>query len=124
MTDHRRDAQSRIRLKMRAPEVEWTMQSQEKLKDLRDALWQATIETKARFGETTGDPYSQPLDEVAAHLGATGAISDHDAGLIIAFLQKYDPGDQDLVSVEIPDNVDTELSRIIAQLRSVRLPEN
>lgn len=96
------------------------MQSDHRLKDLRDALWQAMIEMKPQGKELPADPYSQPLDEVAASLAEAGAIRTDDARLVTGFLDRYDPVEGDLPPEDLPDDVDTGLCRIIAELRSLR----
>jgi hypothetical protein len=99
------------------------MNSAKRLKDLRDALWQAAIELKRPAGEITVDPYQQPLDELAEDLAAHQVLTDREAKIIIDFLNRFDPVeevDEGTVSEEIPDDLDTELAAIAAELRSLR----
>lgn len=109
-----------MRLNPLKPAVLVMMQSFQKLKDLRDALWQATIETKIRFGEESVDPYSRPLPDIVTRLEQRRILTTSDALLIAAFLRDYDLDDPSQLHKAISDDTDTELSRIIALLRSVR----
>ena len=93
----------------------------EKLKDLRDALWQASIETSSGTPEGSSDPYSQPLEQLVETLRKNGSISADDAAFVTSFLDRYEeiPAGRSDPSVE--DASDTRLSGIIAALRSLRL---
>ena len=100
------------------------MESHKRLKDLRDALWQAAIESTAPSSEEPIDPYSKFPDEIAAELASAGFLSDAEARAIISFLDQYSPDDEEnpiVQPAELPDDLDTHLTAIIAKLRSIRL---
>ena len=100
------------------------MESEKRLKDLRDALWQAAIESTARPADETLDPYSKLPQEIAAELASSGLLRDAEARVVISFLDQYSPDDEENPIVEtgdLPDDLDSQLTAIIAKLRSVRL---
>ena len=100
------------------------MEPEKRLKDLRDALWQAAIESTAPASGDAIDPYSKLPGEIAAELASTGFLDDAEARLLIAFLDQYSPDDE-LPPInhsgELPDDLDSQLAAIIAKLRSIRL---
>ena len=97
------------------------MNSTKLLKDLRDALWHARMESRIDPTGGVQDAYTIPLDEVTAQLSTAGALSDTEARLIICFLDEFDDADEDPSPREVPDDVATEVSRITAELRSARM---
>ena len=97
------------------------MQADKRLKDLRDALWQAMIEVKRPADETVGDPYNLRPDVLAADLARHQVITGEDASRIGRFLEQYDPGEEgEPHPAELPDEMDTGIARIVANLRSWR----
>jgi len=97
------------------------MEPGKRLKDIRDALWQAAIESRVPTAEAPIDPYSKNLDELAAGLARIGVISDSEAWVIISFLDRYSPDESRVESEKLRDDVDSQLAAVVAKLRSVRL---
>jgi hypothetical protein len=100
------------------------MNSTKLLKDLRDALWHARMESRVNPTDDIQDAYTIPLDELTAQLSSAGLLSDTEARLVIGFLDEFDDPDEDPSPREVPDDVATEISRITAELRSARLAGN
>lgn len=96
------------------------------LKDLRDGLWQASIERQASIrsggpsGDQPGETYELPLDEVAENLRADGFLTDAETLTVVDFLSRFDPGDGVPEESEVLDPLATEITRITAELRSAR----
>lgn len=96
------------------------------LKDLRDGLWQASIERQASIesgsppGDQPGETYELPVGEVAENLRACGFLTEAETRTVVDFLDRFDPEDDVPKENEVPDAVATEITRITAELRSAR----
>ena len=97
------------------------MEPEKRLKDLRDALWQAAIESTAPPSGELIDPYSKHPEEIAAELASSGLLDDAEARVVISVLDQYSPDENPTDAGELPDDLDSELTTIIAKLRSIRL---
>src|SRR5688572_14493966 len=97
------------------------------LKDLRDGLWQASIERQASTeksdssgADEPGETYELPTTEVAENLRACGFLTEAETRTVVDFLDRFDPGDDVPGESEVPDTLATEITRITAELRSAR----